>query len=541
MHGLMMDSDLTITSLMTFADKVHADREIVSITVDNPRHRYTYADAFKRVRKLANSLQKLGAKPGDRIGTLAWNDYRHLELYYAVSCSGMICHTVNPRLFPEQVAYIINHAEDHFLYVDLVFLPLLAGLKDQLKSVKGVIVMTDEANMPDLGMDNVYCYEALLKDEPDTFDWPALNEKDASLLCYTSGTTGNPKGVLYSHRSTVLHAYAVCLSEVMGVTNKDVVMPVVPMFHVAAWGMPYAMAIAGPKVVFPGPKMVDGETLAALINEEAVNFSSGVPTIWLALLKYLEVSGKTIESLQRVVVGGAACPLSVMEDFEDKYDVYTHVAWGMTEMSPLGCFNSRLNREQLGEKEYARQRVKTGRSIYGVEMKIVDDENNELPWDGVAFGRLKVRGPWVCSAYYKMEVSDSHDQDGWFDTGDVATIDAEGFMQITDRSKDVIKSGGEWISSIELENTAVDNPAVAEAAVVGMPHEKWSERPLLLVVKKQGAEISRDEMLAWFEGRVAKWWIPDDCLFVDELPHTSTGKISKKDLREHYKDYRFPS
>ncbi|MFT5693518.1 MAG: acyl-CoA synthetase (AMP-forming)/AMP-acid ligase II [Oceanicoccus sp.] len=540
MHGLMMNSSLTITSMMEYADKIHSSTEIVSVTSDNPRHRYTFSDAFKRVRKLANCLQKLGAKKEDCIATLAWNDYRHFEIYYAVSCSGMVCHTINPRLFPEQIEYIINHANDQFILLDVAFFPLIEQLKDKIPSVKGIIVMTDAANMPETTLDNVYCYETLLESESDEFSWPEIDELDASALCYTSGTTGHPKGVLYNHRSTVLHTFTACLNDVMGLAREDVVMPIVPMFHVNAWGLPYVSAVVGNKIVFPGAKMADGETLTALINEEGVTYSAGVPTVWLALLKYLETTGKTIDSLKSVIVGGAACPLSIMEEFEDSHGVYTHVAWGMTEMSPLGTFNPKLDRAALGESEYARMRVKAGRCIFGVDLKIVDDDNNELPWDGKAFGALKVKGPWVCSHYFKLDESDVHDAEGWFDTGDVATIDPEGFMQITDRSKDVIKSGGEWISSIDLENTAVDHPSVIEAAVIGMPHEKWTERPLLLVIKKPDSDLTREEMLGFFKGKVASWWIPSDCLFVDELAHTATGKLSKKDLREQFKDYRFP-
>lgn len=546
MQGLMMDSQLTVTSIMRFAERSHPNTELVSVTHDDPRHRYTLTDAFKRVRQLANALQNLGASPGDCIGTLAWNDHRHFELYYAISCSGMVCHTINPRLFPEQIEYIVSHAEDRIVFVDVLFLPLIVSLLEKLPSIKGIVVLTNEAGMAALTHQQafkgkIFCYETLLSKQTDQFTFPDLDENEASSLCYTSGTTGHPKGVLYSHRSTVLHAYASSLPDVMGLGKNAVVMPLVPMFHVNAWGLPYSAVISGTKLVFPGVKMIDGAELTALINEEKVSYSAAVPTIWIALLQYLEKSGETIESLKRVVVGGAACPLSVMEDFENKYGVYTHVGWGMTEMSPFGTINPRLDREALGEEEYARKRVKAGRGVYGVEMKIVDDDDRELAWDGVAFGALKVRGPWVCSGYFKMDKSDAHDEHGWFDTGDVATIDADGFMAITDRSKDVIKSGGEWISSIELENTAVDHPAVTEAAVIGLPHAKWSERPLLLVILKQGEFIDKQTMLHWFDGKVAGWWIPDDCVFVESLPHTATGKLDKKVLRQQYQSYQFPT
>ena len=539
MNGLMMDVPATITSLMQFAENVHPNTEIVSVTADNPRHRYTFADAFRRTRKLANALQALGVARGERVGTLAWNDYRHFELYYAVSCAGMVCHTINPRLFAEQIEYIVNHAEDRVLFLDPMFIPLLEPLQSKLPGVKHYVVLTDEQHMPATELPGAISYEALIEPHSDSYDWPALEETAACALCYTSGTTGHPKGVLYNHRSTVLHTYASCLPDALGISRSDVILPIVPMFHVNAWGVPYGAVMAGAKLVFPGPKMGDGETLAALINEERVNLSAGVPTVWLALLNYLVESGKRVDSLKRIVVGGAACPLSIMEDFEEKFGVYTHAAWGMTEMSPVGTFNSRLDRQALGEAEYAKLRVKAGRPIYGVEIKIVDDDNRPLPWDGVAFGALKVRGPWICSEYFKLESSEAHDQDGWFDTGDVATIDADGNMQITDRSKDVIKSGGEWISSIDLENTAVAHPAVAEAAVIGVYHPKWTERPLLLVVKKADAEVSREELLAWFDGKVASWWVPNDVVFVDSLPHTATGKLSKKDIRQQMADYRF--
>ena len=540
MQSMMMDTPLTITSIMAFAEKAHPQTEVVSVTLDNPRHRYTLADAFGRMRQLANAMQKLGLEPGDRVATLAWNDYRHFELYYAVSCSGMVCHTINPRLFPEQLEFIINQAEDQYIFVDPLLVPILENIKEKIPVVKGFVVLTDEAHMPATSLPNVSCYETLIAAESSEFEWPQLDETSASVMCYTSGTTGNPKGVVYNHRSTVLQAYAGNMADALGVTRNDVMMPIVPMFHVNAWGAPYAALMTGTKLIFPGPKMADGETLVALINEEKVTLSSGVPTIWLALLKYLKDSGKTIDTLKRVVVGGAACPISIMEEF-DHHGVYTHAAWGMTEMSPLGTVNCHLDREVLGEEAFATMRLKAGRPIYGVELKITDSDGAELPWDGVAFGELKVRGPWVISQYYKREDVEALDAEGWFDTGDVATIDKQGFMQITDRTKDVIKSGGEWISSIDLENTAVNHPDIHEAAVIGVYHEKWTERPLLLVVKNEGAELSTEQVLASFKGKVASWWIPEDCVFVEELPHTATGKLDKKLIREQFKDYQFPA
>ena len=541
MNGLMMDTSLSIASIIKHAETVNGDTEIVSVTSDNPRHRYTYREAFGRARQLANAIAGWGLAQGDRIATLAWNDYRHFETYYASSCSGYVCHTINPRLFPEQLVYIINHAEDRYVFLDPDFVPLVEGLAGECPGVKGWIVLTSEDNMPATSLANVICYETLVASGDDHFEWPELDENAACALCYTSGTTGNPKGVMYSHRSTILHAYATMMPDTMGLSRKDVVLPIVPMFHVNAWGTPYSCPIAGAKLVFPGNKMGDGETLAALINEEGVTMSAGVPTVWLGLIAYLKASGKRVDSLNSVIVGGAACPLSVMEDF-DEYGVDTHVGWGMTEMSPLGSVNtSPSSREDYSDEAYAKVRLKAGRPIFGVEMKIVDDQGNELPWDGEAFGSLKVRGPWICSSYFKLEGSDAHEESGWFETGDVATIDPDGFMAITDRTKDVIKSGGEWISSIEVENVATDHPKVAEAAVIGHFHPKWSERPLLIVVRGQeGGDLTEQEMLAWFEGKIAKWWTPEAVEFVDELPHTATGKIQKVALREQFKGYSFP-
>jgi fatty-acyl-CoA synthase len=542
MNGLMMDARLSITAIMKHAEQVNGDTEIVSVTRDNPRHRYTYREAFARTRRLANGIAGWGLAQGDRIATLAWNDYRHLETYYAAACSGYVCHTINPRLFPEQIVYIINHAEDRYVFLDPDFLPLVEGLHDQCPGVQGWVVLTSEAQMPQTSLPNAHCYETLVASGGDTFDWPELDEEAACALCYTSGTTGNPKGVLYSHRSTMLHAYATMMPDAMGLSRRDVVLPIVPMFHVNAWGIPYSCPMSGAKIVFPGNKMGDGETLAALINEEGVTMSAGVPTVWLGLLAYLKSSGQRVDSLSRIIVGGAACPLSVMEDF-DKYGVETRVGWGMTEMSPLGTVNtSPSSREDYTDEEFARVRLKAGRPIFGVEMKIVDDQGNEQPWDGQAFGSLKVRGPWICSSYFKLEGSDAHAEPGWFETGDVATIDPDAFMAITDRTKDVIKSGGEWISSIDVENVATDHPKVAEAAVIGHFHPKWSERPLLIVARApDGQDLTEQEMLAWFEGKIAKWWTPDAVVFVEELPHTATGKVQKVKLRELFKEYQFPA
>ncbi|KGE04749.1 3-(methylthio)propionyl-CoA ligase [Pseudohaliea rubra] len=541
MNGSMMDVPLTITSIMHHADRVNGDSEIVSVTRDNPRHRYRYRDAFRRTRQLANAIAGWGLGSGDRVATLAWNDYRHFETYYAAACSGYVCHTINPRLFPEQIVYIINHAEDRAVFVDADFLPLVEAVADKCPGVEHWVVLTDEAHMPETSLPGAICYERLVHGHSDQFDWPDLDEQQACALCYTSGTTGNPKGVLYSHRSTLMHAYATLMPDALGLSRNDAVLPIVPMFHVNAWGLPYAAPMVGAKIVFPGSKMGDGETLTALMNEEQVTRSAGVPTVWLNLLAYLRESGKTIESLKQVIVGGAACPLSIMEAFE-RHGVETRVGWGMTEMSPLGSANASWeSRDSYDPESFAKLRQKAGRPIFGVEMKIVDDDGKALPWDGQAYGSLKVRGPWICSSYFKLDGTDAHAEDGWFETGDVATIDPEGYMAITDRTKDVIKSGGEWISSIDVENVATDHPKVAEAAVIGRYHPKWSERPLLIVVKAAGGEdLTAEEMLAWFEGRIAKWWTPDAVEFVDELPHGATGKIQKVDLREHFRDYEFP-
>ena len=542
MNGLMMNQQLTIASIVEHAERVNGNAEIVSVTAENPRHRYTYKEAFARARQLADVMSQWGLAQSDRIATLAWNDYRHFETYYASSCSGYVCHTINPRLFPEQLVFIINHAEDRYVFLDPDFLPLVEGLAAQCPTVQGWVILASEEHMPATSLPNVLCYETLVAAGDSAFQWPKLDENSACALCYTSGTTGNPKGVLYSHRSTMLHAYATMMPDALGISRSDVVMPIVPMFHVNAWGNPYSCPMAGAKLVFPGSKMGDGETLCNLINEEQVTLSAGVPTVWLGVLARLRATGGSVDSLKQIVVGGAACPLSIMEEF-DGYGVEARVGWGMTEMSPLGTANaSGAERGRFSEQAFAKVRLKGGRPIFGVEMKIVDDNGEELPWDGVAFGSLMVRGPWVCSSYFKLEGSDAHSrEEGWFETGDVATIDADGYMAITDRTKDVIKSGGEWISSIEVENVATDHPKVAEAAVIGHFHPKWSERPLLIVVRgPQGGDLSAEEMLSWFDGKIAKWWTPEAVEFVDELPHTATGKIQKVKLREMFANYTFP-
>jgi fatty-acyl-CoA synthase len=536
----MMNTPLLISALIRHADRYHGETEIVSRMVEGGLHRYNYAEAHRRARQLANALHSLGVRVADRVGTLAWNGFRHFETYYAVSGIGAVCHTINPRLFPEQIAYIINHADDQYILVDLTFVPLAEKLAEHCKQVKGWVVMSDKPRMPRTKLPNILCYEELINTHSDRCDWPSFDENTASSLCYTSGTTGNPKGVLYSHRSTLLHAYAACLPDALNLSARDVVMPVVPMFHVNAWGLPYSCALAGAKLVFPGAGM-DGASLYELLEQEKVTVSAAVPTLWLGLLNHVKQKGLKFTTFNRTVIGGSACPPAMIQTFQEEFGVHVLHAWGMTEMSPLGtvCTLKPKQLELTAQGRYAIQN-KQGRPIFGVEMKIVDDAGAELPRDGKAFGDLLVRGPWICSQYFRGEGGDPL-RDGWFPTGDVATLDPDGFMQITDRSKDVIKSGGEWISSIDLENTAMAHPAVAEAAVVGVRHPKWDERPLLLVVRKQGAQLTREDMLAFFEGRVAKWWMPDDVVFLDALPHTATGKLLKTKLREDFKDHKLPS
>lgn len=539
--GLMMDTQLTTNALMAFAEKVHPRSEIVSITASQGLHRYTFAEAFQRTRQLANALRASGVEQGDRVGTLAWNDYRHLELYYGISGIGAVCHTINPRLFPEQIEYIINHADDKLLFIDPQFIPLLESLSERLTGVEQIVVLGEDDDLPVTAINNLVSYESYIGGHSDYFSWPELDERSASSMCYTSGTTGNPKGVLYSHRSTIMHAYAAALPDAMNLSIRDVVLPIVPMFHANAWGMAYAAIMVGSKLVLPGPKMGDGETLLQLINSEGVTLSAGVPTVWLALLNYLKSSEQKLQTLQRVIVGGAACPRSIMDEFIDLHGVDVMIAWGMTETSPIGTVNSVIpGMESLSTEEFRATRLKQGRPVFGVDLKIIGDAGEEQPWDGKASGEVHVRGPWICNGYYKLDNVDAHDSDGWFRTGDIATVDSNGFMKITDRTKDVIKSGGEWISSIDLENAAVGHPDVHEAAVIGIEHPKWTERPLLIAIKVPGAQLDGQQLLEWLEGKIAKWWIPDAVVFVEELPHTATGKLSKKDLRQQFQDYQFP-
>jgi fatty-acyl-CoA synthase len=539
MRGLIMDMPLLVSSLIAHADRSHGDTEIVSRTVEGPIHRYTYSQAHKRSKQLAQALARLGVKEGDRVGTLAWNGYRHFELYYGVSGMGAVVHTVNPRLFHEQLVYIVNHAEDAYVFFDLSFVPLAEKLAPECRAVKGWVAMTDRAHMPDAKLPNLLCYEELLAREDGDYDWPQFDEWTAAGLCYSSGTTGHPKGVLYANRSTVLHAYASSMPDVFGCSARSVILPVVPMFHVNAWGIPYFAPLNGAKLVFPGAGL-DGKSLYELFEAEAVTDSAGVPTVWLNLLAYLRENRLRLSTLKRLVVGGSALPPAMITAFRDEFGVHCQHAWGMTEMSPLGtlCTLKRKHLELPPEEQFALL-CKQGRVIYGVDMKIVDGEGRTLPNDGKSFGDLLVRGPWITSGYFKDEAQ-SPLRDGWFPTGDVATIDPDGFMHITDRSKDVVKSGGEWISSIELENIAIEHPAIAEAAVIGVRHPKWDERPIVVAVKKQGAEVGREELLAFYSGKVAKWMIPDDVVFVAELPHTATGKLSKLTLRQRMKDYKLP-
>ena len=540
MLGLMQKQELLISSLIEFADKNHADSEVVSRRVEGDIHRTTYREVAARSRQVANALDRLKVAFGDRVATIAWNGYRHLELYFGVSGSGRVLHTINPRLHPEQIAWICNHAEDTVLCFDMTFLPIIKAIHSHCKTIKHYIALCDADKLPaDSGIPGLQSYEAWIGAESGTYAWPQFDENSASSMCYTSGTTGNPKAALYSHRSTLLHAFAVVFPDSLGLSARDSILPVVPMFHVNAWGIPYSAAMTGAKLVFPGPAM-DGKSIYELMESEQVNFAAGVPTVWQMLLGHIQANNLRFSSLKRTVIGGSACPPAMITAFNDVYGVEVLHAWGMTEMSPLGTACTLKNKHlTLNAEDKMKVRLKQGRGIFGVDMKIVDGDYKDLPWDGKAAGDLLVKGHWIISDYYKSE-GGSPLVDGWFPTGDVATIDADGYMQITDRSKDVIKSGGEWISSIDVENIAMGHPAVAMAACIGMKHPKWDERPIIAVMKKPGAEVSREELLAFFEGKTAKWQIPDDVVFVDAIPLGGTGKMQKVKLREMLKGYVLP-
>lgn len=544
MQGLMQSQQLLISSLIEFAARHHRDAEIVSRRVEGDIHRYTYTELAQRSKQLANALDGLKVAHGDRVASIAWNGYRHMEMYFGVSGSGRVLHTINPRLHPEQVAWIVNHAEDQVLCFDMTFLPLVQAVHAKCPTVRQWVALCDADKLPaDSGIPGLVSYEQWIGAQSMHYRWPQLDENTASSMCYTSGTTGNPKAALYSHRSTVLHAYGAALPDVMCLSARDAVLPVVPMFHVNAWGIPYSAALTGAKVVFPGPAL-DGKSLYELIEAEGVTFAAGVPTVWQMLLGHVQSVGGKFSTLNRTVIGGSACPPAMIDAFEQGYGVKVLHAWGMTEMSPLGTLCTLKNKHLKRSKE-EQQRIsqKQGRAIFGVDMKIVNSEGLEQPWDGKTYGDLLVRGPWILERYYKGDsplVMDDQGQ-GWFPTGDVATIDEDGFMQITDRTKDVIKSGGEWISSIDIENIAMGHPAVAMAACIGMPHPKWDERPIVVMALKPGAQVSREAILAFYEGKIAKWQIPDDVVFVDAIPLGATGKMLKTKLREQFKDYQLPT
>ena len=541
MLGLMQSQQLLISSLIDFAERHHGEGEIVSRRVEGDIHRCTYKDIAGRSRQVANALDKMKLAFGDRVATLAWNGYRHLELYFGVSGSGRVLHTLNPRLHPDQIVWIANHSEDQVLCFDMTFLPIVKAVYARCTTIKHFIALCDAASLPaDTGIPGLQSYEAWMSHQPTHYVWPEFDENSASSMCYTSGTTGNPKAALYSHRSTILHAWAGAMPDALNMSSRDSVLPVVPMFHVNAWGLPYSAAMTGAKMVFPGPAM-DGKSIFDLIESERVTFAAGVPTVWQMMLGHMQRGGLRFSTLKRTVIGGSACPPAMIAAFNDQYGVEVLHAWGMTEMSPLGTVCTLKNKHlSMDDSQKMAVRIKQGRGIYGVDMKIVDEQGDELPWDGKAYGDLLVKGPWVIREYFKGE-GGSPLLNGWFPTGDVATIDPDGYLQITDRSKDVIKSGGEWISSIDVENIAMAHPAVAMAACIGMKHPKWDERPVVVVVKKPGADVSREALLAFFEGKTAKWQIPDDVIFIDAIPLGATGKMQKVKLRETLKDYQLPT
>jgi len=540
MLGLMQNQQLLISNLIDFAARHHADGEIVSRRVEGDIHRYTWGDVAKRSRQVAHALDGLKLEFSGRVATLAWNGYRHLELYFGVSGSGRVLHTLNPRLHPDQVVWIANHAEDKVLCFDMTFLPIVQAVHARCPMIKTYVALCDADKLPaDTGIPNLVSYEAWMGSKPTAYEWPQFDENSASSMCYTSGTTGNPKAALYSHRSTTLHAYAAALPDVMCISARDSILPVVPMFHVNAWGIPYSAALTGAKLVFPGPAM-DGKSVYEMMEAESVTYSAGVPTVWQMMLAHMKANNLKFSTMKRTVIGGSACPPAMIRAFNDDYGVEVLHAWGMTEMSPLGTLCTLKNKQlKLPPDAQMQIRLKQGRAIFGVDMKVVNEAGQSLPWDGKSSGDLLVKGPWVIAEYFKGEGGNPL-INGWFPTGDVATIDADGFLQITDRSKDVIKSGGEWISSIDVENIAMAHPAVLMAACVGMPHPKWDERPIIAVVKKPDTAITREELLQFFDGKTAKWQIPDDVVFVDAIPLGATGKMQKMKLREQLKDYKLP-
>ena len=541
MLGLMQDWPLLLHRIIDHAAIFHGDRKVITRSVEGPIVETNYREVRARALKVAQRLEKDGIKLSDRVATMAWNTWRHLETWYGILGVGAIYHTVNPRLFPDQIVWIVNHAEDRMMFVDLTFVPILEKIADRLPTIERYVILTDAAHMPQTNLKNAVAYESWIAEVDGDFEWKQFDENTAAGMCYTSGTTGNPKGVLYSHRSNVLHAMIAVMPDCKGVASRDVVMPVVPLFHANGWSLAFSCPMAGATMVLPGPKM-DGASIYELLNTYKVSFTAAVPTVWLMLLQDLEKTGGKLPYLNRVVIGGSACPRAMTKTFQEEYGVEVIHAWGMTEMSPLGslCTLKPEYAELKGDALLDVQ-MKQGHPPFGVEMKITDDAGRDLPWDGKTFGRLKVRGPAVAKSYYKGEGAEVFGADGWFDTGDVATMDQYGYMQITDRSTDVIKSGGEWISSIDLENLAVGHPKVAEAAVIGVAHPKWDERPLLVVVLKKGETATKEELLGFMQGKIAKWWMPDDVAFVDEIPHTATGKIQKTRLRQQFEGYKLPS
>ncbi len=535
MLGQMMSAPLLISSLIDHAARYHRSTEIYSVNTTGGVETTNWANIGANSKRLASALSNLGLDPQTRCGTIAWNNRRHLEIYFGVSSAGFVCHTINPRLFPEQLIYIINHADDQVLFIDKTFVPLVAAVREHLPNLEHVILMSGPDPEAAEALPGVLFYDEFIEGGDPDFEWPQLDENTASSLCYTSGTTGNPKGVLYSHRSTVLHSLVACLADTLGLSAKDVVLPVVPMFHVNAWGVPYGAAVTGASLVMPGPGL-DGPSLVGLIDTYEVTIALGVPTIWLGLLGEAMKSGSTLHSLKKTVVGGSACPPSMITTFRETYGVDTIHAWGMTEMSPLGSVNQPLAKHaKLDETAQHKLRENQGRPPWGVELEIVGEDGKPLPHDGKAQGDLVVRGHWILNAYFKSTESETLEH-GWFNTGDVATLDPDGYLSIKDRSKDIIKSGGEWISSVDLENIAVSHPKVANAAVIGARHAKWDERPILIAVKAEGEDPTAEEVLAVFDDKIAKWQVPDTVIFVEALPIGATGKVLKRKLKEEFGD-----